>query len=666
MSSEARCSRRRISKFRTLFLLALSAGCSDLLGLEAPNIGGGEEVGRGGTGSSGKAGSFGTGGASGTGGGAAGGDTSFAGEAGEGSAGEIGNAAGGEAGEVSGGVGGEASGAGKAGAASGGDTGTAGAGGIEAGAGRGGESGAGGAPIFEWPTPDAHCPTQGALACYLPNSVRRFVCDAGKWVETVACDGNYERCDRRTGACGPTVCQNVGDAFCSGHYSLTCGPDRVTQDREHCALGCDLETGACEPLSTRELRLDHVESAWEGRPWPDPLIPVCFRDAEPDAATRAEKAAVRLAVDTSWGRYSGAAFVGWSSCSGQSAGVEIELVDDCSGELARLPRAGYPGPGQALPVELCRSYIDLEGTRQPAHGEPTDLALLAFVAKHVFGHVIGREHTYFDRDVLKMMARAVDLERYSEIELRAEDIEVSVYHYGNKPPYSLVVPNGRCLALSSGEFKTEACDGSPPQRFQSTLSSLVHVDTDECVRLNDQDLTAGMCTGEESNEAFRPENVRWIAAKGQCVSVLANPAAGESPLAYDECDPLWPADETFSFEFSSAESVRIRTANGTCVKWPTTWGIIPIPELGPCDGSRDVFEVREGRLGRSGQCLYPQSSRLRFRPCADYTDEQFYLSGQFTLSDTALALLGTGDDAELTTLPVAFPPSPEQIFDYHF
>lgn len=440
----------------------------------------------------------------------------------------------------------------------------------------------------------------------------------------------------------------------------------MTQNRELCALGCEQTAGTCVPLSFREVRLDHVESAWDSRPWPDPLIPVCFRDTESDVATLAERAAVRLAVDSSWGRYTGAAFLGWGSCNGQSAGVEIAFVDDCSGELARMPRSGYPGAGQSLSVELCRSYINVYGERQPAQSDPTDLPLLGFVAKHVFGHVLGHEHINYDRDILQIMARAVDLETYTQVELRSGDIEGSVFYYGNKPSQSLVAPNGRCLTLASGELSTQACDGLPAKRFQSTLSNLVHVETDDCVRWSGQDIAPGRCTGEESREAFRPEKVRWIAAKGLCVSVLASPAANESPLAYDTCDPLWPADETFSFEFSSAESVRIRTASGSCVKWPALWPMNPIPELGACDGTRDVFEVREGRLGRAGQCLFPQNWRLRFRPCAEYTDEQFYLSGPFKLSERALALRGTGDDAELTTLPVASPPRPDQIFDFHF
>jgi hypothetical protein len=670
MSSETRMSLRRIFETRTLLLLGLSAGCSDLLGLERPNLHVDDgAAGRGGTGA---AGSAGAGITSGT--GAAG---AFAG-AGHAAGGDAGDAAGGSAGEAAeGGEGGDVAAAGQGGVPASGGTAAGHAGATEAGfggvagheAGRGGE-GTGGAP-FEWPVPGGPCSTDGALACREPESTVRYLCDTGRWIETTPCIGSqpfHELCDRRTGACTPWICEDPGQSSCSvdGISALVCGPDRVTLDLVTCSAGCDPQTGACRELSSRQLLLDRIEpTELEGRLWPDPLIPVCFRGAEPDADTLEAQAAVRLAVDTTWGRHSGASFQGWGRCSDEPLGVEIELVDDCSGELGHIPRPGHPGSEQSLPVELCRSYIDAEGVRQPALGEPTDLALLAFVAKHMFGHVLGRPDTYYDPPPWQMMARTLHLDTYSDITLSEGEIEALRYDYGEKPSQSLMAHNGRCLALASGEFTTEACDSSPNQRFQPAPSSLIHVETDRCVRLEGGNVTAGACTEEAQFEAFLPERVRWIALRGRCVSVLASPAAGESPLATVACDALWPADQAFTFEFPSQDSVRIVTASGSCVKWPEAWVQNAVPELGAC-GSRDLFNVRDGHLSRDGHCLYAPSSRVFFYPCSDFTDQHFSLSGAFELGGNALALVGTGDDAELAVLPVAFPPSPEQIFDYHF
>ncbi len=666
MSSESRPPRRRTPASRTWLLLWLSAGCADLLGLEPPSSLGREIAGGGEAGDSESAGGPSAGVSAGTEAGAGGAGAASAGEAGKGGGEDV-PAAGGDGGRVAdAGRAGESGVGGQAGEAGSGEAGVGGE--PSSDAGRGGE-GAAGAPMSEWPTPGGACSSDGALACRGPESTTRYLCDAGTWIEASACDVSLERCDRRTGACTPiaAACKRPGELqFCDvGNLeAFLCGPDLVTLERVVCAVRCDHGTG-CVDLLPDQVLLDRVESTvLEGRLWPEPFIPVCFRGDDPDEA--ALRAAVRLAVDTTWGRYAGVSFLGWDSCSGETHGVELDFVDDCEGVLDSIPRAGYPGNGQSLPVELCRSYFDSEGTRHPALGDPPDVSLLAFAAQHVFGHVLGREDRYYDPPQRELMARTLDLDEYAQITLSEVDIEILANQYGNKPSRSLLAPNGRCLTLSSGEFTTDACDGSLVQQFQPDASALVHVETDSCVQLDGELVSAETCAGDASREAFVPASVRWLGPKGRCVSVLATPDSHGAPIGMATCEPSWPAAQTFTFEFLSRDTVRIRTTGGSCLRWPEAWALYPVPELGDCDGTRDVFEIRGGGVGRGGQCLYAPSSSIRFYPCADFVDQHFSLSGPFELAGRALALVGTGDDAELVTLPTRVPPRPETIFDYHF
>lgn len=568
----------------------------------------------------------------------------------------------------------EAAGGGRGGNSGGLEGGAAGASGSPANPGgydAGGHAYGGAAGEVQWATPGAPCATAGDLACRAPASALRFVCSDGVWVATTPCrtsDGFDERCDRRTGTCGTVQCEAAGPAWCSDDSSFVCGPDLVTTELVNCDFGCSGSTHACDLPLSRELLIDRPATFGVTAIWPSPLIAVCWR--EPAPASQELRDVVREAVDTAWGRRSGASFVGWGECSGETEGVELELLDDCDGTLASVPRVGYPGPGNALRIGLCQSYFR-EGVRQPEPGKPTDLSLLHFVAQHAFGHVLGLPDVGFDRSSSGIMERALDLEQYRAITLGSDNIGFIQRNYGAKASGSLIDARGRCLAAGSDQLSGEACAGSPAQAWRPEPSRFVHGQSGHCLRTTSagsNTVKLGACTGEAEREGFRPEQVRLLTSGGNCVSATP-PPVGESPLGVATCSTGWPKEEVFALEFLADARVRVRAHDGTCLKWPASWQVPSLPSLGPCDGVREEFEARDGMLSTSGHCLTPvyrTRSGLEFRACLASSSFRFVMSGQLVLGTKSLTIAGTRASPSLTLSSTRTTPTVTQIFDYFF
>jgi hypothetical protein len=494
----------------------------------------------------------------------------------------------------------------------------------------------------------------------------RFVCQDGAWAQAEACTNHYY-CDRRTGTCGQQACDGEQPTACAGNQVQVCGPDLVTLTYLPCDFDCDTVTNDCSVQTTNQLLIDRVGGPREeGRPWPYSAIPVCFRDVPASATNDALREAIRRAVETSWGRHLGVTFVGWSDCSESIEGVELTLLDDCEGKLAIVPRTGFPGAGSALSLGLCRSYFDVQGTRYPQPGSTPDLDLIGFVAKHVFGHALGLDDVAYDQDWSQLMEQGLDVDQFESIDLSWTELEYLGLLYGEKPPQALFTPSGRCLAATAGELEGAPCDGAEKTRWQLTPAGIVHGATGDCLSADGDGVIAGTCTGIATDEAFRPRRVRWRAALNRCVTERV-PPVGESPLAVSSCDPSWPAAQRFRFELLDNARVRIHAASGNCVRWPASWTFPARPELGACDGERDSFEARDGRIAIEGRCLQPITfSGLEFRACYETASQHLFISGPLELGTSALTLGGSVDSPQLLLTPPTSPPVDAQVFDYHF
>jgi hypothetical protein len=527
----------------------------------------------------------------------------------------------------------------------------------------GGEGGGAVAP--EFPRHGTPCSVPGEFACSGPASRLRFVCHDGAWAKAQTCQ-EYSFCDRTTGACESQMCEVPGRTECAGNDILICGPDRVTEPRVPCDFSCNHVTGACHIQSKNQLLIDRAGGLIdEARHWPLPGIAVCFRDATSTSGVVRE--AIRHAVDTSWGRHYGVTFVGWGDCGESVEGVEITLLDDCVGPLAVVPRSGYPGTGSVLSIAICQSHFDVKGARHPEPGGAPDLALLGYVATHVFGHVLGLDDWRYDDNWEWIMEQAIDLDQYQSIEFAGAELDRLTPFYGEKPAEAWYAPSGRCLAALAGDLESAACDGAEAARWQFTAAGIQHVASGDCLSESAGSVALGTCTGIAEEEAFRMDRVRWRTSLNRCVTEVASPGSGGAPLVTEPCYPSWPAAQSFRVEMLDEDHVRIHTASGACVRWPSDWTLPANPEVGACDGERDTFEARNGRIAISGRCLEPMlSSWLEFRACSANPRQHFSMSGPIELGGSALTLGGTFDAPELQLTPATVPPLDAQVFDYHF
>jgi hypothetical protein len=494
------------------------------------------------------------------------------------------------------------------------------------------------------------------------------MCDGRTWVAAEEC-ATDERCGRKTGACTQVTCDAPGPIACSAEGLSVCDPDLVASWFEACPFGCDELTVACAKPKASERLTDRTASAYANRrPWPDPIVPVCFADRAP--STLELRDAVRLAVDSTWGRFSGLSFSGFEECAGLAPAIEVGFVEECRNELARVSGIGYRGSGEPFRIELCISHFDSEGGRHPEVGEPIDVPLVAFMAKHTFGHALGMEHERYERDDPRVMAEVLDVQTYARISFEPLLVTRMQLAYGTKPEGSLLGASGRCIADSAGELMFATCDGAPTSLFRPAASSLLNVGTGACLQANGSSVTLEVCEGDLSREAFELARMRWLASEslgfgGRCVTTRQPPVSEASPLEVRACDPDWNTAGLFRFEFLGADQLRIRTAEGWCVASPATWSTASAPELVSCGGPRDVFHYFSGQLSIDARCLTVLDGVVEFRACAGGREQHFSLSGPVELGGEALSLTGASRPV-LALQSLSFPPEASQILDWFF
>jgi hypothetical protein len=530
-----------------------------------------------------------------------------------------------------------------------------------AGAGPGGNAGASGAGGEDWPKEGERCSTPGRLACPGAQSRYTLICDGERWLQERCDEDEDEFCDRNTGACAAKKCDE-DYASCIGQVLSVCGPDLVTLIQELCTWGCDQFNRVCLPAEDQLVVDRPPEISSSSAFWPDPIIPVCVRDAG-----SGEWDEIRAEVESTWGRYASVGFVGWNECGVSGApGVELTLVENCAGELGGMPRHGYPGPGATLPVRICRSYYD-------AYGDPHDAseALLRFVARHEFGHVLGfGDEGYVDPGT-DTMTQALRLGAAGSIPFNHTNVNGLQNAYGPKPSHSFLGSFGSCLIPAGQAFAGSVCDGSVGQRWQPDAGKLRHLATGTCLRSGSTpgSVELGDCStpANDPRLLWEPRRVAWRGYGGWCVAIRPNPGPHDSPLSVEPCVP-GKSEQTFWFEFLGADQVRVHptSAPSVCVTRPGDWGF-PLPGLATCDGVRDTFEAQSGQLSAERHCLTAMTSQVEFRACAESSTQVWTMSGPFeNPSGSALSLSGGAGNLSLGSQTAVFPAAAPHVFDYHF
>jgi hypothetical protein len=646
---------------RIALLLVGVGGCSEILGLNRPHRP--DDGGPGGAGSSlggaGQAGSEAGARDSGAGG-------ARAGNGGRG--GDTGNG-GGDSGNESGGDGGQNHGA--AGASAGGDSGDGGV----AGSNEGGVSGAGDiGPVLGAPCDQSHDYSCTALE---PNLL--LICREGTWDVSQACI-NDERCDPERRECRPLdlICRGRVEAYCSGSYELIdCGSDPFEPESFECPFGCD--AGRCLPGSGDELVV-HTERVQSGsvQLWDEP-IPVCFHDEGGDA-TLVE--VIRDEVERTWGFLLNVEFKGWSECSGDEATrrVELAFLDDCELRLAGSVPAGAPPAGEARTVEFCRTYYDASGELEELHEHE---ALLRFLARHQFGHVLGSR----DNDATLtpvVMQRGVRESDAGDVQLTIYDIETYRFDYGQKPTGSLVIDDGTCLSPDASGFRSLPCSDQGSGYFDlvgAEVTSLREA-APGCLSVppgEDALVSLDACGDPSGATELELTHVRW-GTPDLCIA----PERGElgSPLVAGPCAPAGDPAQAWWFEILASDAqkliARLRfAATGDCVGLlePAQFGALP--KLEACN---DTLETRHlfalwvnGMISHAESGLCPQwdmpGGVLYLDRDARCSYDTYWISGALETPDGRL-LSFTNDDGveELRAVSPASGalPLPSQIFGFTF
>ena len=450
------------------------------------------------------------------------------------------------------------------------------------------------------------CDHEGALACALAAARDRLFCEGGRWTERFPCsDGRY--CDRRSGACGVAYDGCTGDTkpgakHCGGLLTsdlVTCGPDLVTAEIEHCVFGCSSEKRACLQQYGTRLQLEQpprvtaVGAFWPAPPSGDTQVPVCVTNPEAtlpegDEDSLAKQVRyVRDEVESTWGRYGGVAFTGWGPCESAATGVKLSLVgvsghdDPCTAELGGIDRVGYPGKAGSLDLRLCIRFRDTNGDARTASEE-----LLRIVARHEFGHALGFDDLFKTYDDLELdfMTPAVDTARLTSYPFEHQHIWGLQQAYGRKPSGALVAPNGHCVArTSNGELALDVCDASPAQQFRFVDGQLAHEATATCLRADPGDgaVSLSTCTAAPpaAEQSWQLGAVQVWSYGGLCLGTPSGELKLEACRAGDP-EHLWDVDwldDGTHFRFREPEtelcvdaaddfSLTEKQCDGTCIE----------------------------------------------------------------------------------------------------
>jgi hypothetical protein len=343
-------------------------------------------------------------------------------------------------------------------------------------------------------------------------------------------------------------------------------------------------------------------------------------------------------------------FTGWGDCPGDSAvGVALSFVPGCDGRLAGISRYGYPGSG-LVEIEICTSYFfqdnDMPGEKF------SDQAMLRFIARHVFGHVVGFPHRVPPNgEALDPWISVAEVGEGTLL-LGPGAIGGQRMFYGARPSGSLVGPSNRCVG--DGLTTGSVCDGSTNQSWQFVDGEL---------RLEGQCLISASgilnLVACPSTSAWRVSTAQWRDYAGLCISVSTG--SGSAPVP-ENCRSFGDQSQTWTFEFPALRRVRIRHSDsGLCVSVPDGTPP-PRPVLAPCGTlgtGPDVFETTSlGQLRTRGYCM----SQTSFDPCAERIEQTHFISGLVQDGPAALTMTPNG----ISVADLAPDPGPTQIFDYYF
>jgi Ricin-type beta-trefoil lectin domain len=228
----------------------------------------------------------------------------------------------------------------------------------------------------------------------------------------------------------------------------------------------------------------HVEGAL-GAPankWTLQAIPVCYSDPPFDVQNLATlKAAIRMAVENSWGRLGGISFVNWAACTGADLhSIQIHWVQLCLDKMGDTNGLGYTPTGNNWTSICAASQSDVPGNIVPL--TPLDVPHATLSAIHEFGHLLGYDHENSVPSIMSSnVATLTQILHSGYIFPTPTDIVRFQSDYGRKPQGTIVTSGNHCLDVPMGIVQAGSavwsweCNGNPISqlwRFSSTTGAL--------------------------------------------------------------------------------------------------------------------------------------------------------------------------------------------------
>jgi hypothetical protein len=528
-----------------------------------------------------------------------------------------------------------------------------------------GTSGAGSGPRL-----GGECDGSRDRACAENNVQLVLRCEGGVWEVETTCLGDAQ-CAVALGECRSIDWRcRYREPVCTGAFTLLdCDADLIDPPVVSCPFGC--ESGACFPGSGDDL-IVHPETL--ERPhtgvtyWANP-IEVCVHDRSEHHALYD---VVRDEAERSWGRYLDVDFTSWAECSGPVGAprVELDLVDDCASRLVAPVALGAPSTAEARRVTLCRTYRTAGGALVEL---ASDDALLRFVTRHVFGHVLGWEDSRSE-DAPSAMVQGLAASSAPALGLdgrllgRYEPVVTP-----GKPRGSLVTTRGACLSRVGGELVALPCSDPQSGRFELTAAgaALLGEAPPVCLSRNGGGVAFDACDGVPADARFELTRARW-STPDRCVAPYE--IENGSAVALSDCGDIGDVSQAWRFELQTDAgtgdtNVRLRFESlGACLTRATDAGFLDdVPTLDACDDgdSRQLFALYAGgRIGLpSGLCLRANrpDGALHLYPCA--SADAFWLSGALHTTDGHGITAG---DGSFVAEPLGSVPGDGQIFDFAF
>jgi hypothetical protein len=331
---------------------------------------------------------------------------------------------------------------------------------------------------------------------------------------------------------------------------------------------------------------------------------------------------------------------------------------------------GAPSKAEGRRVSICRTYRTISGERAEL---ASNEALLRFVTRHAFGHVLGWEDSELG-DEPNAMVQGLAASNADALGLDGRVLDrYDLLLAPGKPRGTLVTTTGACLSRVADELVSLPCSDPRSGRFELTSEGAVLLGegASECLASSGSSVTFEPCEGLTASSRFTLERARW-STPARCVAPYETRNGSAAGLF--ACRDIGDAAQAWRFDIQAGTGSGEITARlhfetlGACLTRSSDPGFLyDVPTLEPCDTGdpRQVFVLYSGGVigAPDGPCLTANrpDGALHLFTCA-FADV-FWLSGALRTSGGHAI---TARNGSFVAEALDSVPGDAQVFDFSF